>query len=218
MKTNELIETKVSQAKRTGMADNKPSSTNKSIWKSLTVTLLFMSMLLVAPRDLFAQTAVRVNGVDWSTRNVGEKGLFTSSPNEVGGYFTVYEAIDACPPGWRLPSKSEMQSLASRRYEWRRTARGAELNIQGDNGVLKFTPGGYLQKGSYDPAKLQKISETAVILLSEEISGRGFPLGLYSRPRNEGWENNHTHSMGEVQSSLPDCPYSKYNVRCVWIE
>ena len=62
---------------------------------------------------------VVINGVRWATRNVGGYGRFTRNPHEAGGRFTFYQARrNACPPGWRLPTREEFQSLIVAESEW----------------------------------------------------------------------------------------------------
>lgn len=49
---------------------------------------------------------VELNGIIWATSNVG-----ASSPKEFGYYYTWENAKNACPKGWRLPTKEEFESL-----------------------------------------------------------------------------------------------------------
>ncbi|MDD3063387.1 MAG: FISUMP domain-containing protein [Massilibacteroides sp.] len=49
---------------------------------------------------------VTIGGVTWATRNVG-----AVSPEDYGDYYTWEEAQRACPKGWRLPTKEELESL-----------------------------------------------------------------------------------------------------------
>jgi len=62
---------------------------------------------------------VLINGVKWATRNVGTTPkTFTSQPEDNGGYYTWEQAKTACPVGWRLPTKSELQKLIDAGYVW----------------------------------------------------------------------------------------------------
>ena len=61
---------------------------------------------------------VVIDGVRWATRNVDTPGSFTKNPEDAGGLFTWYEAQNACPCGWRLPTREELQSLANANDEW----------------------------------------------------------------------------------------------------
>ena len=54
---------------------------------------------------------VVINGVRWATRNVDAPGTFAQSPEDAGGFFTWYDAQNACPRGWRVPTRRELQSL-----------------------------------------------------------------------------------------------------------
>ena len=63
---------------------------------------------------------VVINGVRWATRNVGGHGRFTRNPHDAGVLFTFFQAQNACPPGWRLPTREEFQSLIVGESEWMR--------------------------------------------------------------------------------------------------
>ena len=54
---------------------------------------------------------VVINGVRWATRNVSTPGNFVGNPESKGELFTFDEAQNVCPPGWRLPTYEELQSL-----------------------------------------------------------------------------------------------------------
>ena len=66
---------------------------------------------------------VVINGVRWATRNVNSPGTFTANPYHAGRLFTFHEAQNACPRGWRLPTREELQSLADTDSEWVRDGR-----------------------------------------------------------------------------------------------
>jgi uncharacterized protein (TIGR02145 family) len=82
-----------------------------------------------------------INNVRWATRNVNTPGTFTVSSESTGKYYqwnrrTGWDATassingstpsgtnwsqtnDPCPDGWRLPTKSELQSLINAGYRW----------------------------------------------------------------------------------------------------
>ena len=61
---------------------------------------------------------VVINGVRWATRNVAGHGTFTRNPHDRGSFFTFHQARYACPPGWRLPTYEELQSLVVTDSEW----------------------------------------------------------------------------------------------------
>ena len=55
-------------------------------------------------------TGITINGITWSIKNSG-----ASKPEDYGSYYTWSEALRACPQGWRLPSKYELELLLN---EW----------------------------------------------------------------------------------------------------
>lgn len=70
-----------------------------------------------------------INGVRWAICNVGEKGKFTSKPEDFGGYYTFDEAKNACPEGWRLPDYNEFGSLIDPKV----------IRVQENGNGLRFT-------------------------------------------------------------------------------
>ena len=54
---------------------------------------------------------VVINGVRWATRNVNTSRTFADAPEDRGGDFRLNDKGRACPRGWRVPTKSELQSL-----------------------------------------------------------------------------------------------------------
>lgn len=61
---------------------------------------------------------VEISGIKWATRNIGVSGIFASRPEDYGGYFTFDDAQIACPPGWRVPTGKELESLVYVPSEW----------------------------------------------------------------------------------------------------
>ena len=57
---------------------------------------------------------VVINGVTWATRNVDNIGTFVSNPKDDGKYYTYEEAQNACPIGWRLPTREEFEKLSNK--------------------------------------------------------------------------------------------------------
>ncbi|MDR0830333.1 MAG: hypothetical protein LBN95_09545 [Prevotellaceae bacterium] len=57
--------------------------------------------------------SVMINGVCWAKTNLG-----ASSPTDYGNYYTWEEAKKACPAGWRLPTKKEIESLINSGSVW----------------------------------------------------------------------------------------------------
>ena len=66
---------------------------------------------------IFGESAV-INGTRWATRNVDTSGTFAQNPENTGGFFTWYEAQNACPPGWRLPTQTEFRFLRNAGSVW----------------------------------------------------------------------------------------------------
>ena len=55
---------------------------------------------------------ILVGGVRWAATNIETPGVFAAKPGSYGGLFTWQEAENACPEGWRLPTRDELLSLA----------------------------------------------------------------------------------------------------------
>ena len=83
----------------------------------MTTKKLFSLGLLLAVAVSFVscgeRQSVTIDGVRWATRNVDTPGTFVRSSLDAGGLFTWYEAQNACPQGWRLPTREEAQSLSN---------------------------------------------------------------------------------------------------------
>ena len=60
-----------------------------------------------------AKFYVEINGLKWAKYNVGSKGIFVSSPENYGRYYTYDEALTACPIGWHVPTLEEIKYLLS---------------------------------------------------------------------------------------------------------
>jgi len=56
---------------------------------------------------------VEINGIIWATSNVG-----ANNPEDSGNYYTWDEAQNACPSGWRLPTRDEFVSLINTDSKW----------------------------------------------------------------------------------------------------
>ena len=77
-------------------------------------TILFLSAVLIfglVSCNNATSDSVEINGVRWATRNVETPGTFARNPESAGGFFTWDEAQNACPRGWRLPTREELVSL-----------------------------------------------------------------------------------------------------------
>jgi uncharacterized protein (TIGR02145 family) len=72
----------------------------------IAVTGLLAIVAISADRIGF-KTCERVNGLDWKVYNVG-----SSERNLIGYNYSFTEAQTACPEGWRLPTRQELEALA----------------------------------------------------------------------------------------------------------
>jgi len=82
---------------------------------------------------------VVINGITWSTKNVGtQPGTFVSKCTEVGGKYDLKQASDACPPGFRIPTREEIEALC--------TAENKRIKYKGVEGriFIDEETGGYL--------------------------------------------------------------------------
>ena len=86
--------------------------------------------------DLVVEEGVVINGIRWATRNVGAPGTFAPTPGSAGMFYQWNRRIafpatgdvdnwntsaasgtewtqdnDPCPQGWRVPTRTEMESL-----------------------------------------------------------------------------------------------------------
>ena len=77
---------------------------------------------------------VIVNGVGWATRSMVGNG-FASSPESIPVAFSPNDAARICPSGWRLPTRSEAESLAR--------ATGVVTSRSGIEGVEIVGEGGH---------------------------------------------------------------------------
>lgn len=72
------------------------------------------------PRDNNSYKVVKINNLLWFAENLRYKGVEHHFPDrnsenvEKYGYlYTWKNAMEACPPGWRLPTKDEFEKLVS---------------------------------------------------------------------------------------------------------
>jgi uncharacterized protein (TIGR02145 family) len=93
---------------------------------------------------------VVINGIKWATCNVGAKRTFASAPEQPGEYYDWEDAQAACPEGWRLPTKTEMEKLLSASKEWT-TQNGVQGWLIGNKPNTIFLPAaGILKYGKVD--------------------------------------------------------------------
>jgi uncharacterized protein (TIGR02145 family) len=126
------------------------------------VTAVAVALMISACGSGGGGDYVEINGVKWATRNVGEKGKFVANPEDYGECYTWEEAKNACPSGWRLPTREEFDMLLSgSSNEWT-TVKGVEGRVfkKGSNSVFLPACGVYYsnnlvgtfevgEKGSY---------------------------------------------------------------------
>lgn len=75
----------------------------------LYIILLIAIIAIFADRIGFNET-VDINGLTWMTNNAG-----ADDARLIGEKYTFEQALKACPEGYRLPTKAEMEAL-SRNY------------------------------------------------------------------------------------------------------
>jgi uncharacterized protein (TIGR02145 family) len=85
------------------------------------------------------RVGVLINGVRWAVCNVGTRGTFVANLEDYGNQYTFEEAKSACPFGWRLPTKSEIESLSNVNYV-HTTRNGIEGCLFGNGNSTIFMP------------------------------------------------------------------------------
>ena len=139
---------------------------------------------------------VVINGVCWATRNVDTPGTFVKKSSDAGGIFTRYEAQDACPRGWRLPTREELQSLNAVGGEW--------TSVNGVNGHTFGTVPNQLflpAAGLRNPAGVRTV-----------VGNNGLYWSSSARDADYGWMlwfNSSRSSVGAINRN------SSLSVRCV---
>ena len=76
-----------------------------------TFALLLIASTIFTSCNNASNRGIVINGVRWATHNVETSGTFARNPESAGGLFTFEEAQNACPRGWRLPTREELESL-----------------------------------------------------------------------------------------------------------
>ncbi len=88
--------------------------------------LLGAALFFLFPENV--EKGVKINGVTWATRNVGEPGKFVANPEDYGNYYSQDESQTVCPVGWRTPTREEFQLLINANNIW--------TSVNGNNGRL----------------------------------------------------------------------------------
>ena len=118
----------------------------KKIISLLLLALLFTSCALFrrTPDPTTHDEGVVINGIRWATRNVDMPGTFAATPESPGMFFqwnrkkawnvtdryfedwddSITEGYiwarenDPCPAGWRVPTRTEIETLQGEETEW----------------------------------------------------------------------------------------------------
>jgi len=106
--TNEELALMRANASRLGLRGGVTYMTSDGA-RSGTVRLVTTGRT-VAQQQTEVREGVRIAGVNWATGNVGLQGRFVA-PSEPGILYNWYDARNACPPGWRLPTRRELENL-----------------------------------------------------------------------------------------------------------
>ena len=85
----------------------------------LFIAVLFVVSGTMAQNISTTEKGVEINGIIWATRNVGEKGKFVDAITQKGKPYTWADAKNACPTGWRLPTKREFKKLLRSPKDWK---------------------------------------------------------------------------------------------------
>ena len=139
-------------------------------------TILFLSAVLLfglaSCNNPTSDRGVVINDVRWATRNVDAPGTFARSPQDFGMFFhwnrrqgwavigTVghrdgstgtawYTDNNPCPPGWRVPTQAEFQSLVDAGSEWR-TRSGVNGRLFGSGRNQIFLPAAGIRQSNND--------------------------------------------------------------------
>ena len=76
------------------------------------------ALITVIPDPKTTDIGVTIGGITWATRNVASFNTFASGAETFGGYYTWEQALNACPPGWRLPTREEFNQLNNAGSVW----------------------------------------------------------------------------------------------------
>ena len=118
---------------------------NKKIFTIAIVSIMAIAFFASCGARKNARTTdegVVINGIRWATRNVDAPGTFTDNPEDFGMFYqwnrrraidgvttgwdyssiptgtAWYAENDPCPPGWRVPTREELEKLANAYNIW----------------------------------------------------------------------------------------------------
>jgi len=120
---------------------------------------------------------VLINGVKWATRNVDKPGTFVQKPEDYGGHYTFYDAQNACPAGWRLPTWQEVGELRYLDSEKVTSEKSTQNGIKGwkftdkDTGNTLFLPYAGASKSSHNNGIVDGIGEIGLYWDSDTFDG-----------------------------------------------
>ncbi|MDR1678808.1 MAG: hypothetical protein LBR81_03420 [Prevotellaceae bacterium] len=172
--------------------------------KQILVTVVFV-ILLSSCNTTTKEKGVVINGVEWATRNVGEKGTFVDNPEDYGGHWGWEEAKVVCPEGWRLPTIAEMESLINSGSTWV-MANGIGGRQFSSGGNMLFLPAGGLdvreENGGEGKLGLYWTSDSGICHLNGIASG----IGLW-------FQDEDTIDIEDISAICPG--YKTPCIRCV---
>ena len=94
-------------------------TTIDTTWNASLTGLKDSRLRFTDPRDGLSYRYAVIGGLDWFVQNLAWQGTgtpFMASPATApmfGSFYTWEEAVDACPEGWRVPTREDWESLAA---------------------------------------------------------------------------------------------------------
>ena len=111
-----------------------------------------------------SETPVVIDGLTWANKNVGAESVL-----DYGDTFTWEEALNACPEGWRLPTKDEMSIIVGN-YSWDYLSGQCGIySLNKDNDAV-FFPAAQGGVGGYYWTSTQKSTTAAYALILSPIN------------------------------------------------
>jgi uncharacterized protein (TIGR02145 family) len=178
-------------------------------FKAIAIAVLLLSATIGNTKGQAEEVGVEINGVKWATCNVDAPGTFAAKPEDAGMFYQwnrnkgwaatgevtdwdssipkgdIWEKEhDPCPPGWRVPTRAELQSLIVAGSEWT-TLNGVKGRVFGadDNTVFfpavgsRFFSDGTLNEagsyGSYTSGMPSSNTSVYYLVFSDELETEG---------------------------------------------